>query len=339
MKGHGIFPDDRPQSGGCFVIARPRIAMSRFRIASLLLVALIGPAAAPAAPPSKADLVAAGATVKQDDAGAIVEVRFAGPAVDPAVLATLPELPALQSVVLAGTDATDAALVPLGTIATLKNLDLRDCRISNAGLAHLVNLKQLAALRLSGKSGATTVDDAGMAHVAKLTSLRALMLDFLWVSEAGLQTLAGRQRVAPGGGQVVRGQPRVEVLHVAARDRDGGVLDHEPEESLENQQPAERDDERRDALADNERAHQRPQPECGDKGRAHRNGGRPALLEHEHRRDAADQPDAAADREIDLPGEQNHEHPERQRARDRELDDELREVARPEKRGLLHREE
>jgi hypothetical protein len=43
---------------------------------------------------------------------------------------------------------------------------------------------------LSGKSGATTVDDAGLAHLAKVPSLRTLMLDFLWVSEQGLDALA-----------------------------------------------------------------------------------------------------------------------------------------------------
>ena len=49
-------------------------------------------------------------------------------------------------------------------------------------------------------------------------------------------------------------------------------------------------------------------------------------------------PTPLPDRKIDLPGEQNHEHPERERADDGELDDELREIARPEERRLLHRE-
>jgi Leucine-rich repeat (LRR) protein len=155
----------------------------------LILAALMvcsAPIVAVASPPSAAALEAAGATVKQDASGGIVEVRFRGPAVDAAILQTLPELPSLTSVVVAGTDVNDAALAPLGKIATLKNLDLRDCPISNAGLAHLVNLKDLAALRLSGKNGKTVVDDAGMVHASKITSLRALMLDFLWVSEVGL---------------------------------------------------------------------------------------------------------------------------------------------------------
>jgi hypothetical protein len=158
------------------------------RILWLALAACVSAPAGAAAPTPEA-LTAAGATVKTDAAGAVVELRFRGPAVDPALLATLPQLPALESVVLAGSEAGDEALEPLGRITTLKNLDLRDCRVTNAGLAHLVNLKSLAALRLSGKSGRTTIDDAGMEQVAKLGSLRALMLDFLWISEVGLEKL------------------------------------------------------------------------------------------------------------------------------------------------------
>jgi hypothetical protein len=163
--------------------------MSLARVIVVLSALALAGRSALAAPPIDAALAAAGATLKRDEAGSIVEIRFPGPSVDREILAALPELPALASVVLAGTDADDGALVPLGNIATLKNLDLRDCPVTNAGLAHLAGLENLAALRLSGKSGKTTVDDDGMAHVAKLRSLRALMLDFLWVSEAGLETL------------------------------------------------------------------------------------------------------------------------------------------------------
>ena len=60
-------------------------------------------------------------------------------------------------------------------------------------------------------------------------------------------------------------------------------------------------------------------------------------MKHQHRGDAADESHAAPHREIDLSREENHEHPECERARDRELDDELREIARTEKRGLPQR--
>ena len=46
-----------------------------------------------AAPLSAEALTAAGAIVKQDAEGQIIEVRFKGPAVDRAILARLPELP------------------------------------------------------------------------------------------------------------------------------------------------------------------------------------------------------------------------------------------------------
>ncbi|MBM4059152.1 MAG: hypothetical protein FJ275_13110, partial [Planctomycetes bacterium] len=168
------------------------LALRRLAVAALLAL----PAAVAAAePPTDEALTAAGATLARNDAGAVVEVRFKGPAVGRGILAALPELPALESLVLAATDADDDTLEPIGRIATLRNLDLRDCRITNAGLARLGGLQRLAALRLSGKSGATTVDDAGMAHVSRLRSLRTLMLDHLWVSEVGLETLTPLTRL------------------------------------------------------------------------------------------------------------------------------------------------
>ena len=134
-------------------------------------------------------LEAVGATLVKDAAGSVTEVRF-GKSVPPDALAALPDLTGLRSVVLAGSDADDAAVAAVAKVPGLRNLDLRDCKVTNAGLAPLAGMHGLAALRLSGKSGACTVDDAGMEHVAKIPTLRTLMLDFLWVSEQGLETLA-----------------------------------------------------------------------------------------------------------------------------------------------------
>ena len=103
-------------------------------IATVAVVARLA-AAAPAAPPPIDELrAAAGAAVVKNDAGAIVELRFKGPAVERSILAALPELPGLESLVVAGTDVDDKALEPIGQITTLRNLDLRECRITNAGL-------------------------------------------------------------------------------------------------------------------------------------------------------------------------------------------------------------
>ena len=92
-------------------------------IATVAVVARLA-AAAPAAPPPIDELLAAaGAAVVKNDAGAIVELRFKGPAVERSILAALPELPGLESLVVAGTDVDDKALEPIGQITTLRNLD------------------------------------------------------------------------------------------------------------------------------------------------------------------------------------------------------------------------
>jgi len=128
---------------------------------------------------------------RRDRNGSIIEVDFRGTEVDNSDLEPLAKLPRLRSVLLLGTAITDDGLPSLAQIATLENLDLRDCKVSNAGLAHLAPLSKLKALKLSGKNGSCSVDDDGMDHVAKLTSLKVLGLDFLWVSELGLEKLTG----------------------------------------------------------------------------------------------------------------------------------------------------
>jgi len=146
------------------------------------------------APAAVETLAGAGAILTRDADGLIVEVRFPVPGVsaekNSAAIAALAGLTRVRSVVLAGSGATDSLLEKLGSLKTLRNLDLRDCPLTNAGLFHLVALSDLAALRLSGKSGATTIDDAGMEHIGKLTHLRALLLDYLWISEVGLRKLS-----------------------------------------------------------------------------------------------------------------------------------------------------
>lgn len=90
---------------------------------------------------------------------------------------------------LSETAVTDAGLRTLSEIPNLAALDLRECKITNVGLSYLTGLQQLKSLQLSGKSGATTVDDGGMEHIAKLMQLKVLGLDYLWVSEVGLEQL------------------------------------------------------------------------------------------------------------------------------------------------------
>lgn len=137
----------------------------------------------------------AGAKLKKDGDGLVIEVDLKGTTVGDAELESLAGLRRVRSVLLNETAVTDAGMATVGKVATLQNVDIRGCTISNAGLEPLAELPALKALRLSGESGATSVDDDGMVHVAKMKNLKALLLDFLWISEDGLEQLAGLDKL------------------------------------------------------------------------------------------------------------------------------------------------
>jgi len=148
----------------------------------------------PAEPDEFSTLVEAAAkAVTKDTAGRIVSVDLRGttPSVD--VWMALPKLPALQSLLLNELTLDEAACTQIGSCTALRNLDVRDCKLENEWLNQWTGLKSLQALRLSGKSGATAVDDAGMSAVGQLKTLRVLALDYLWISGAGLNQLEGLQ--------------------------------------------------------------------------------------------------------------------------------------------------
>ena len=136
-----------------------------------------------------AALEAAGAKLTKDRDGLVVEVDFVGSNAGDNPLEHLAGLQAVRKLRLNETGVTDAGMVLVAKASTLQDLDLRGCKISNAALEPLAALTGLKALRLSGKSGATNVDDDGMIHVGKLTNLKALLLDYLWVGDAGLEAL------------------------------------------------------------------------------------------------------------------------------------------------------
>ena len=144
-------------------------------------------------PETVASIEATAAKVEKDAEGFITQIDFRKQQIDPEALNKLPELTRLQSLLLNESNINDEGLKPVGQCTTLKNLDLRECSIGNKGMASITGLKNLKALRLSGQSGATTVDDEGMVSVGQLTGLKALLLDFLWVSGAGLAELKDLQ--------------------------------------------------------------------------------------------------------------------------------------------------
>ena len=154
--------------------------------------AVASPALQPTDDPQALDLLKQHSLkLKSDNQGLVIEVDFRDQPFDVATLGALTGLPRLRSLRLAGIELSDDDLAKIGALDTLRDLDLRNCPIGNAGLSHLEALSNLRALRLSGKSGATLVDDEGMASIGKLAGLKALLLDFLFVSEDGLKQLAG----------------------------------------------------------------------------------------------------------------------------------------------------
>jgi hypothetical protein len=166
-----------------------------------LLISGCKPTAAPKVAPEPDDagsvsaLEEAGAKLKKDGDGLVIEVDFRDSTIGDAVLENLAGLRRVRKVLLNETAVTDAGMAAVGKVTTLQDVDLRGCTISNAGLEPLTALSELKALRLSGESGVTSVDDDGMVHVAKMKNLKALLLDFLWISEVGLEQLAGLDKL------------------------------------------------------------------------------------------------------------------------------------------------
>lgn len=148
------------------------------------------------APPSAAEmeaiaaLEAAGVKVAKTEAGHATGVDFRGVEVTAELLAGISALPTVTVANFAETNLDDEMLNNLVTTAdSLNNFDLRDCSISDAGLKTLAGVEGIRAIRLSGKSGNTTVTDDGLAHLAGLASLKLLALDDVWIGTAGLAHL------------------------------------------------------------------------------------------------------------------------------------------------------
>ncbi len=93
---------------------------------------------------------------------------------------------------LRGCKLSESVINEVAQLTTLQQLDLRECALSNAQLTTMVKpLSKLKAVRLSGKGGATSVDDEGLVVLAGCPDLRVLAADELWFSEDGLKSLTG----------------------------------------------------------------------------------------------------------------------------------------------------
>ncbi len=129
------------------------------------------------------------ASVAPADTSALGQLRRVGVIVTP--IAQGQNLLQASAANLAATfvDEQLALFTPLAE--QLAWLDLHNTKISDAGLAHVAQLKQLMRLRLEN----TAITDAGLAHLQNLSQLEYLNLYGTKVSDAGLQHLAGLRQL------------------------------------------------------------------------------------------------------------------------------------------------
>ena len=86
---------------------------------------------------------------------------------------------------LRGTKVTDAGLAHLANIKSLTQLHLERTAVTDAGLAHLSGLENLEYLNLYG----TQITDAGLAHLQNLKKLKKLYVWQTGVTKAGAEQL------------------------------------------------------------------------------------------------------------------------------------------------------
>ncbi|SPE62729.1 Leucine-rich repeat, ribonuclease inhibitor subtype [Verrucomicrobia bacterium] len=116
---------------------------------------------------------------------------------------------------LAGTKVTDAGLAHMGELPNLARLHLERTDISDAGLAHLAALPSLEYLDLYG----TQVTDAGLAHLQDSPRLKHL---FLWqtrvtpaAAKAFADSRADQAQIQAWQSQIADLEARIQDLHVS----------------------------------------------------------------------------------------------------------------------------
>ncbi len=92
---------------------------------------------------------------------------------------------------LADSKPTDAGLAPLAGLKNLATLHLERSSVGDAGLAHLAKLANLQYLNLY----ATGITDAGLQHLKGLKNLKRL---YLWQTKASYDAAMGMEKDIPG---------------------------------------------------------------------------------------------------------------------------------------------
>ncbi|MGN6133952.1 MAG: leucine-rich repeat domain-containing protein [Aureliella sp.] len=136
-------------------------------------------------------LEAGGAELQRGPSGAVSQVAFRESPLTDALAGALASLEQLQTLTIAQSEMTAAGWQHISQLKQLRQLDLRECSLGNEDFAAAISgLSELQVLRMSGKNGATTVDDTGIVALKACPKLKVLAGDYLWISEVGLAELS-----------------------------------------------------------------------------------------------------------------------------------------------------
>jgi len=119
--------------------------------------------------------------------GPVSEIDLSGTKVTDDDLRLLSNLAELRTLNLHRTGISDAGLEHLKDLKNLTTLTIGDTRITNAGLKALTRLEQLQFIGLHG----THVNDAGVKHLTAFPHLKSLFLSKLDVTDEGMKTVKG----------------------------------------------------------------------------------------------------------------------------------------------------
>ena len=153
------------------------------------------PEVAPAAQEAIDKLAAAGAQVMPLFAdSALLQVSFAHrgePAGDAEIALLAGVAEQVYALNLADAKPSEAGLAPLAGLKNLATLHLERSSVNDAGLAHLSGLADLQYLNLYG----TGITDAGLKHLAGLKRLRRL---YLWQTKVSYDAAMSMEKDTPG---------------------------------------------------------------------------------------------------------------------------------------------
>lgn len=136
-------------------------------------------------------LDSAQAELKRNPAGVISQVTFRKAPLTDELAGSLTKLPNLQTLIIANSEMTLAGWKEVGKLSKLRTLDLRDCKLGDAHFKAAVSgMSELVVVRMSGKSGDTTVSDEGVMALKNCPKLRVLAADYLFVGDTALAELS-----------------------------------------------------------------------------------------------------------------------------------------------------